>query len=160
MKLATYIILLSIIVSCIKDTSQSNNPSATEDINNFDWLLGDWYRVNDEVDSDTFESWKSIEKDIYSGFAYTIQNQDTVWQERMVLKLNEGSGHLEIFDDEEDTSVIFKLTNSTKTSLVVENPTNPFPNKITYKRLGNNLEAYVYGQDMEIPFEFEPLKKE
>ncbi|MEM8566439.1 MAG: alpha/beta fold hydrolase, partial [Bacteroidota bacterium] len=47
----------------------------------FDWLLGNWERINDKKDLKTYENWVKIGADEYRGLSFTLEQSDTVWKE-------------------------------------------------------------------------------
>jgi len=93
-----FIILILALLSC-----DGNKPLADlaieEDVleTNFDWLLGDWKRVNDEGEKMTFESWEKTDHSTYSGIGYTLLFADTVWQEEMRLVKTDEGWNFEVF---------------------------------------------------------------
>ena len=59
--------------------SKQNRPIKIE---NFDWLLGKWKRLNDEVGKETFENWNKISLSKYLGIGFTMQRGDTIKREK------------------------------------------------------------------------------
>lgn len=65
--------------------SKTEPETTTEITKNTDWLIEDWKRINDRPEQETFESWTKISPREYSGFGYTMQQKDTISQEKMTL---------------------------------------------------------------------------
>lgn len=125
---------------------------------NFDWLLGKWIRLNEEEGMETFENWEKISDTEYSGIGFTMQNGDTLKQERIKLIKSNSSWNLEVKVPEESESIIFNMTSYDMEEFTCENEVIDFPNKIKYWKNGDKINASVSGGEMEIPFEFERLK--
>jgi len=148
------------IFSCnneIKTEEKETEP--TEEIyktKNFDWLIGKWQRTDDEKDAKmTFENWRKIDSVTHSGFSFTLQKNDTIWQEDIRLEKKSKNWSLIIQSPEETEATIFRITKFTDTSFTCENKEIDFPNKIEYWKNGEKLNAKVSGVDMEIAFQFE-----
>jgi len=157
------IVLIAIlIVSCIenkKENSKFEKQNEKEEVSaNFDWLLGKWKRLNEEEGKETFENWKKISNTEYSGIGFTMQNGDTIKQERIRLtKLND-KWDIIVKVPEEAKSITFKGTSHNENEFTCENKELDFPNKIKYWKNGDRINAMVSGGEMKIPFEFEKLK--
>ncbi|MBT3383057.1 MAG: hypothetical protein HN778_02560 [Prolixibacteraceae bacterium] len=124
---------------------------------NFDWLLGNWKRNNEEAGKETFEVWEKTSNSEYIGLGFTMQNGDTIKQEKIkLIKLN-GKWDMEVKVPEEAESIIFKMSEFDKNEFTCVNEVLDFPNKIKYWRNGDKINALVSGGDMEIPFEFEKI---
>ena len=127
-------------------------------VTSFDWLLGDWQRTNDEGDMQTYESWQEITADLYQGIGFTMQNLDTVWQERINLQHENDNWHFDVIDTESHTTR-FVVSAITPKSFTCVNPENEFPKLINYQRAGDALEAVISGGGNEVEFVFEPRNK-
>lgn len=125
----------------------------------YDWLLGKWQRMNEEAGKATFEFWDKTDENDYAGFGFTLQNRDTIWQERMQLKKDGGAWKLFIESPEEPEPTVFKLSSSEKDKFTCENPEIEFPKKIQYWKTQSGLKATVSNDEIEIPFEFRRLKE-
>jgi len=126
---------------------------------NFDWLLGKWKRLNEEEGKETFENWNKINDTEYSGIGFTMQNGDTIKQEKIRLTKTSGKWNLTVKVPEEPESITFNGISHNETEFTCENNEIDFPNKIKYWKNGNRINAMVSGGEMEIPFEFEKLNK-
>lgn len=136
--------------SCNNNNSHPSDP--------FDWLLGDWERMNETAGKATFESWQKISKNQYNGFGFTLQNKDTVWKEHIQLIHTENNWNFEVSMKENSTPTMFKLTQIDKEKFVCENKENDFPNIIEYQKVGEKLKAKISGGGNEIPFEFNRIQ--
>ena len=158
------ILLVGILLfSCNpKNKSNSGTTSKKTDLapktENFDWLLGEWKRNNEEPEKETFENWKKINSSEYSGIGFTMQNGDTIKQEKIkLIKLN-GKWNLIVKVPEESESITFKMTELKSDAFTCENDSLDFPKRIKYWKNGEKISALVSGDDLEIPFEFEKIK--
>ena len=160
----TLILLIGVlIISCNqnkKEGSKTNENSIelTDVAVNFDWLLGEWKRHDGETGKETFESWKKLSSSEYSGIGFTLQNGDTIEQERLKLIKFNGNWDLIVKVSEESESVIFKMTELKSDGFTCENDAHDFPKRIKYWKNGEKINALVSGDDLEIPFEFEKIK--
>ena len=161
----TLILLFGIlIISCNqtkKEEEKSEIKSTTkiEKSENFDWLLGKWQRLNEEEGKETFENWKKIKETEYSGIGFTMQNGDTIKQEKIRLTKINAKWNLTVKVPEESESITFNGVSHNENEFTCENNEIDFPNKIKYWRNGERINAMVSGGEMEIPFEFEKLNK-
>ena len=155
------IIIISIIAvftlnSC-NTKSKSNNGSINEKSENFDWLLGKWIRNNEEHGKETFENWKRISNSEYAGVGFTMQNGDTIKQEKINLIKQNGKWDLIVKVPGDSESIVFKMTELNNKSFTCENDSIDFPKMIKYWKDGEKIKALVAGDDLEISFEFEKI---
>jgi hypothetical protein len=125
---------------------------------NFDWLLGNWKRINEEKGKETFENWVKLNETAYSGIAYTIQNDDTIFKEKMRLTKIDKNWNLSVKLSEESDSTTFKGVDHNANGFSCENIQNDFPKKIKYWKNGDRINAEISNSEMKILFEFEKLK--
>lgn len=155
------LILLTIFLSCKRAepsiTIKDHFSIASE---NFDWLSGDWERVNGEAGKQTLEQWTKVNSKEYHGYGFTLQNSDTIWREDIKLIYRDSVWNFEVSGTGEDRATIFRLHNIEPDRFDSENPENEFPKVISYYRDGNKLNAVISGNGMEIPFEFLPVNRE
>ncbi len=147
------VVLIFIGFSCQSPTADSVDSHIAD--GNFDWILGDWIRTNDKEDKMTFEMWRKLNDSKYRGFGYTMQNGDTIWQERMELVEKNGNWSFDVTGKGEAMPTKFRLTAIEKGNFVCENRQNEFPKKIEYSKEGAKLHAKISDDDMEVPFVFE-----
>ena len=155
--------LIGILLFSCNQTSKSSKESKnknTEFISNseksFDWLIGKWKRTNEEQGKETFEIWKKTSESEYKGIGYIMQNNDTIWQEEMLLSNTDRKWKLKIKNPEEE-AITFKNTDLNDNSFSFQNHDIDFPNEISYRKNGNKISATVAGGDTKIEFEFEKL---
>jgi len=162
MRTQKLITIISLIISFTFTSCNTKNKYNTNSINekseNFDWLLGKWKRNNEEQGKETFENWEKISNSEYSGIGFTIQNGDTVKQEKIKLIKSNKKWILIVKVPEETESLTFKITDLNKKSFTCKNDSLDFPKMIKYWKDGVKIKALVSGDDLEIPFEFEKIK--
>jgi len=155
-------ILLVISSSCLNNESNSKTEKHDKAVltENFDWLIGKWERTNEEEGKNTFENWRKLNELEYKGFGWTIQNSDTIFQEKIRLNKSNDGWVFGVIAPEETDYTIFTVMQIHKESFTCENPEIDFPSKIKYWKDGNEIKARVTGMDMEITFEFKKTKPE
>jgi len=164
MKKILILLIGILILSCNqskkeKQKEEINSETMIEKSENFDWLLGKWKRLNEEEGKETFENWNKINETEYSGIGFTMQNGDTIKQEKIRLTKTGGKWNLTVKVPEESESITFNGISHNETEFTCENNEIDFPNKIKYWKNGNRINAMVSGGEMEISFEFEKLNK-
>ncbi len=162
MKKILILLIGVLIISCNqskKENQKTDVKSTTliEKSENFDWLLGKWKRLNEEEGKETFENWEKVKETEYSGIGFTMQNGDTIKQEKIRLTKISGKWNLTVKVPEESESITFTGINHSKNEFTCENNEIDFPNKIKYWKNGNKINATVSGGEMSISFEFEKL---
>ena len=149
-----------LIISCNQDKKKSVITETVEiakKSNNFDWLIGEWERLNEDEGKNTFENWEKISNTEYSGIGFTMQNGDTIEQEIIQLINTGEKWNLTVKFPEEIESTVFKITNYSENEFTCENMENDFPNTIRYWKNGDKINASVSNTEMEIQFEFKKL---
>lgn len=148
----TFVLLTSILLlSCHQNTK-------TETTENLDWLTGNWKRVNEEAGKETFENWEKISPGRYSGIGFTMQNGDTISQEKMDIIETKGRWTLFVKMPNEKEPTTFQMTELKSNKFVCVNDSIDFPKRIQYWIEGNKMKANISNDEMEIPFEFEKTK--
>ena len=129
------------IFSCKDDAHKIQRPT---------FLIGEWKRLNDKPDSQTYEMWNTN----LVGMGYTMKGTKRSFQEILsILSIND-TLYLEVKGVNEDPT-LFKFTHQTDSSFVCENPANEFPNKIKYFLDNKQLKAIVSNDDFRIDFVFD-----
>jgi hypothetical protein len=165
MKNSVLIFLIMVLYfSCSQNNQQKREEKAIseeieEPVENFEWLVGQWKRSNEEDGKETLELWQKISGTEYRGLGLTMQYGDTIFQENMKLRMSEDTWALEVMMPEDEQPVIFDLVSIDSLSFICENPTNDFPNKIKYWGNEDNINATISGQEMEILFEFNRIQE-
>jgi len=156
MKIAISLILIALLFSCQADKQNEPVPEKAPIViaESFDWLLGEWQRSNDKEGKQTYETWTKTNNTEYAGHGFTLQQQDTTFQERMSLVKHENTWQLEVAGAGNPKPVVFKLTKTGDNSFTCENPEHDFPTKIEYARNGDQINAAIFGGDQRIPFDF------
>ena len=154
---AIAILFLSSCTSKNSEESKTQNNEISKSTENFDWLLGNWKRNNEKENRETFEIWKKKNNSEYYGIGFTLQNNDTIKQEKIKLTKLNNNWILEVKVPEETESITFNLTSIGNKEFICENKEIDFPKKIKYWKNGTKINALVSGDEMEIPFEFERI---
>jgi hypothetical protein len=125
------------------------------------YLSGHWQNTS----FNHTETWIQ-EGNTLRGFGLALDGNDTLFYERLEINLavNPIVYTSWVTSQNDGTGIEFKLTESTDTSWIFENPQHDFPTKIIYIRKGpQKLEARVSGREKGIPreeqFVFEREKK-
>ena len=90
----------------------------------------------------------------YRGLGFTLQEQDTVWQEAIKLIEEDAGWEFQVSVNGDPAPTVFKLTHKGPKEFSCENAENEFPKLIRYFKKGEQLHAVISGGDMEIPFVF------
>ncbi len=149
MRYIIFFIAAAGLLSC-----QTNSPQKENKQINFDWLLGEWVRTNETEGKQTFESWEKINDSTYHSHGYTLQGQDTVWQEWVEISSRNGDIYLQARMKDEAETTDFLITSLNDSSFISNNPENEFPKEIKYWMDGDILKAEISDGDMRIPYEF------
>jgi len=124
----------------------------------FDWLLGNWKRLDNDIEKKTFENWEKETNNRFLGHGFIMKGLDTIWQEKMILSQHDSIWILAVKTPGNNDLVKFRMTEHDSNSFTVENPTHDFPNKIKYWKNGEKLNALVTGKENELIFEFERIR--
>lgn len=159
----TYKILFSIFISLIllscdseKAEKKKTEPAPVKEF--YDFLVGDWVRINNRADQITYESWSRVNTRELKGFGWTMENADTVFQETMLLREMGGDWYFVVTgENEEDTP--FLITEKTMDSFTCKNELNEFPKKIVYSYNDSLLSAVISADSTAVLFHFKPFNK-
>ena len=151
-----------LLLSCNETDTEKRTPvteptTIEKSTENFDWLIGQWKRLNEEEGKETFENWEKIDSTHYSGIGFTMQNGDTLKQERIWLTKTAENWDLTVKVPQEQASIVFTGASHSENEFTCVNTELDFPNQIKYWKNGNNISATVSGGEMVIVFEFEKL---
>lgn len=160
------IYFLSIITFAIacnqKEKTDQNKTSATgskvEVKGNFDWLSGNWRRLNDKEGKETFENWKKISSSEYSGIGFTMQKGNTINQEQISLIESNGKWNLFVQVPSDKEPIKFKMTEFGNDKFICVNDSIDFPKRIQYWLEKDKLKAKISNEKMDISFEFEKVE--
>lgn len=163
----TFILLISILVlSCNQNTKSNQNENLETEFNkenktditeNLDWLTGNWKRLNEEAEKETFEKWEKISPSEYSGIGFTIQKGDTVSQEKMEIIETSGKWTLFVKMPDEKEATSFEMNELKNNEFICVNDSVDFPKKIKYWLDGDKMKAEISNDEIKIPFEFEKI---
>ncbi|MEM6343952.1 MAG: DUF6265 family protein [Bacteroidota bacterium] len=152
--------LLVMVWACACDSPSQDTDTQAETISTsieqFDWLLGEWQRTNDDPGKETFEQWQKLDSTHYQGLGFTMQAGDTVFKEDLRLVQREQQWYFEVRGVNEKPT-LFPLTQMDPLSFQCENPENEFPKIIQYEIEGVQLKAVISDGKTEIPFYFDKL---
>lgn len=164
MKKIVILLIGILVISCNqgkneKSKTAENATKLTEVTDNFDWLLGKWKRINEEIGKETFENWDKKSNTEYVGFSYTTQKGDTIYQEKFRLVKSNTNWSFEIELKGETVPSTFKMTSFSAHEFICENNKKNFPNrkadspnKIKYWTNKEKLYATISGKKIEIQF--------
>lgn len=144
-----FVLLIPVFIMTLSSCSHQHE--------NFDWLIGQWVRINDAEGKTTYEFWEKKSATEYTGMGFTLQQADTIWKENIQLLEKNGKWSLEVLGVTDSEPTIFLMSSFKNNSFVVENKKNEFPKKIEYRLANNNIHAVISGGGPEILFEFEVL---
>lgn len=140
------------LLAC-NDTPPTENPVITENpiaqtinLQPLSWLIGTWETI--EGNQKTIEQWEQKNDTLFAGKGYMVQGIDTMYME--MLEIRAIGGEIlycpTVSNQNNGQTIIFKLTTSTDTTLVFENPTHDYPQKISYtKHSDQKLTAEISG---------------
>ena len=161
MKHIILILLCALTFSCQqkqKETTIQNTVSKeVKTTPNFDWLLGEWKRLNNEEGKQTFENWHKASDTEYIGIGYTMKANDTTFKEDMKITKTDNLWGLSVKTPGNPEAVAFKITTHNSNEFVFINNEIDFPNKIRYLQNGEFINATVSNAEMNIEFKFQKL---
>lgn len=75
-----------VFLSCNQDTTKNRTEKQDSSAEmkadeHFDWLTGNWKRLNEGEGKETFEKWEKISAAEYAGIGFIMQKGDTINQE-------------------------------------------------------------------------------
>ena len=149
-KLSILLSFILLVLAITQGCQKKQNPR-------FSWLVGNWQLVDDNAVSETLEIW-SFKDEVYHGHGFILLEEDTVWQEQMVLSEINGNWSLQVTNPEHKESVSFEMIAQTDTSFTVHNLENEFPKIIKYWKGKNTLHAEISNSEKKVPFLFKPAK--
>lgn len=148
MKNIIWILILILTISCDHTKKEKSQEVTVSDqqtpvSNSFDWLVGEWKRLHEEAGKETFENWEKVSDGKYAGHGFTLQDRDTLKQEKMKLYKNNGEWELAVKTPEEEESTIFEMTSLREEEFVFINNEIDFPNKIKYWKSNDRIHAVI-----------------
>lgn len=127
--------VLILIASCEAPKSTEKNvvdSIAYNQINKAYFFIGEW--ENKEKDGLLIERWQKLNDSVFVGESYFVSNNDTLNSEK--IRLEQRGKELYFIPivkgQNNNQPVEFKLTESSPTHVVFENPKHDFPTTISY----------------------------
>lgn len=153
------ILTITFLAACSNTKETESNDLATtktEEAQRFDWLIGNWIRLNEEDSKTTYEKWILITPFHYLGEGYTIDKNtaDTLFSERMHLMFKDDTWRLGVFTPNDIDTTYFELTTYNLSSFSSFNAVNEFPKTIAYQLDADTLKATISDSSTAIPFIF------
>ena len=147
-----FLSMLSLLIcfSCQQEKSKEGNSV------NFDWLIGEWLRSNEEDGKMTYEYWQKISQKEYKGLGCTVFAGDTTFKEDLKIHRSEGAWWLKV-TGLDNSPVSFRIVSVKKNGLNAENPDNEFPKFIKYRLIDDQLKAFVSDDNNKIEFVFDRM---
>jgi hypothetical protein len=134
---------LSLILLIVLGTIGIAN-AQTEDIAQFQWLIGNWKGT--QGDATFYESWSQLDNNTVVGKGCNIVKNDTLFRESLQIQ-KVGNFWVYIATIEDGYPVIFTLTNHFDDTWIFTNYEHDFPQRIVYtKKDDGKLHAKVEGE--------------
>lgn len=134
----------------------ANPPSSAADerIEPLVWLAGTWLRTDLSEDRSGEERWWLDEDGNLTGLGTSRRGDTVVFQERLRIEVRDGQLHYVADVSGNPHPVYFRLTELDDDSFAFENPEHDFPQRIAYRRVGDELLAQVSAGERVIEFRF------
>ena len=152
MKKLALLATLLIVVSC-------KNQASDEKLNPAQWILGSWEQQTDK--GILTETWERKNDSLFVGSCYFINESDTLHRETILLEQRADSitYSANIKGQNNDKAVPFRLTTANTNSLVFENLTHDYPQKIVYQKNKSNglvvtISGILQGKNSEEKYSF------
>ncbi len=142
---------LFLILSC--------NRTPTSIPKDAEWLLGTWSYLEEE--ETVYESWCKVNKDLWLGKSYTLDNGDTLLYETLHLKYeNNNIYYLPILEMNDEDPVTFTLMMCSDQELIFENFEHDFPQQISYVKQNDQLltvvlKGVIEGKERTVEYEMQ-----
>jgi hypothetical protein len=114
-------------------------------IHSFKWLTGTWHvKAGAGL---IVERWKFVNDSTYRGESFFVKQKDTVSQEVIELSKRKGFWYYipTVKGQNNNQPVLFKVLFASDSEFIAENREHDFPQRIAYRRVGNNLYASIEG---------------
>lgn len=138
---------ISLLISCTgsasgKKAGKNIYPASTQ----ADWLTGTWQ--NTDAKGAATEIWKKENDSTFKAVSFYITGTDTLFSEKITIEERKGKLFLipEVKDQNGGKPVKFELTSTQNKTLLFENSTHDFPQKIMYRSItADSLVAEISG---------------
>ncbi len=148
-----YLISILFIIYTIGNNRKTVDEFQQQETENFDWMIGEWTRINGKKEIMTTEKWEKTPGNIYTGTGLSVKKSENVFRENLRLLRKNGKWIYEVTGVNADTTN-FILTSISANSFTAVNPDNPFPKKINYQAENGKLIAEISDDEKKILFEF------
>lgn len=151
MKDIMLLLLLITFLSC--------NQKSKININDLSWIEGSREVI---IENDLIiEVWSKENDTLLVGKSYIATEYDTTLTETIQIIQKEGTIYYVplVFDQNEGKPIMFELKSNNPKKLIFENLEHDFPQRICYYKEGNNINAWIEGDDKKIDFYFIPIAK-
>jgi hypothetical protein len=131
MKKLALLASLLLVISCKKDT-------LADKLNPAQWIVGNWEQKTDK--GILTESWQRQNDSVFVGSCYFINESDTLHSETILLEQRADSitYSANVTGQNNNKPVPFTLTKANTNSLVFENLSHDYPQKIVYQKSKSN----------------------
>jgi hypothetical protein len=122
---------LLLVISCKKDI-------LADKLNPAQWIVGNWEQKTDK--GILTESWQRQNDSVFVGSCYFINESDTLHRETILLEQRADSitYSANVMGQNNDKAVPFTLKTANTNSLVFENLSHDYPQKIVYQKNKSN----------------------
>ncbi|WP_091084582.1 DUF6265 family protein [Flavobacterium gillisiae] len=145
-KKITFLVLITIFVSCKKSDDTGTDNNEKDKIKTARWLLGQWETKSE--DGTLTETWKKVNDSTYNGSSFFLKGKDTIHYETIVLQQigEQLSYNANVRGQNDDKPVAFLLAETKENQLVFTNPAHDYPQKISYTQVSkDSLVAEISG---------------
>lgn len=106
-----------------------------------------------------YEEWER-RGNSWTGRGATIQEDDTVFVEKLSIEMKNDDWYFVADVSQNTEPIYFKITESSETGFVSENPNHDFPKKIEYQLLGDGeLNVTISGDGRSVTITFHKMDK-
>lgn len=146
--------LLLAIVFVLTGSTLYAQRNAKQDFKKLKWLTGNWKRIDAGPGKSGTETWSATSATALQGSGLTLKGKDTVSVEKLSLMIK-GNDIFYVADVTGNPKpVYFKMTVITADGFVCENSQHDFPKKISYKLVGDKINASISGNGKTISYNF------
>ncbi|MGB5498054.1 MAG: DUF6265 family protein [Maribacter sp.] len=140
-------------------TSEENSEVVYEEVEQLNWLIGNWENISTE--SQSYENWARKNDSTFTSFSYTTVKKDTVFAEVITLQQRNKVVFMKVAvpNQNDAKGITFKLISSEGGIYTFENKNHDFPSRINYSNpepgtLHAWIEGNVKGEDRMVDFTF------
>ncbi len=127
-------LFIVLLVACQpKAKPNSTEASNYKELQKVHWLKGTWQRQS--AKGILTESWQQLDDSTFAGRSFFVSNGDTVSSETIRLEQRNGKlYYMPIASGQNDgKAIVFTQTKLSDSTIIFENPTHDFPQKIEYR---------------------------